>query len=142
MRQDPSIHDLVIRPITAIEGPDAQRWVALRETDHILRRFGQAEVVRISSRTFSNLRLRHRADEVWALIEGSVEFFWRDLREDSPTFEHTHQIACHKPTQVLVPFGVAFGVRTIDGASLLIRMSTHVDDSHDNDRVIPAGDIQ
>ena len=141
MHQDPPIHDLVIRPIPAIEDPHSQRWIALRETDYLLRRFGQVEVVRVSSRALSTLHLRHRADEVWALVEGAVEFTWRDMRENSPTFENTHQITCHMPTQVLVPFGVAFGTRAVDGAALLIRVSTHIDDSHESDRVIPVGDI-
>ncbi len=140
MHQDPPIHDLVLRPIASIDDPPAQRWIALRETDHILRRFGQAEVLRISPSASSTLRLRHRADEVWALIDGCVEFLWRDMREDSPTFGRTYQITCHEPTQVLVPFGVAFGARAIDEPALLIRVSTHVDDSQEGDRIIPVGD--
>jgi dTDP-4-dehydrorhamnose 3,5-epimerase len=140
MQQDPPIHDLIVRPIAVVEEPHAQRWIALRETDHILRRFGQAEVLRISPSAFSTLHLRRRADEVWMLIDGRVEFLWRDMREDSPTFGRTHQITCHEPTQVLVPFGVAFGTRAIDGPSLLIRVSTHADDPQERDRVIPAGD--
>jgi dTDP-4-dehydrorhamnose 3,5-epimerase len=139
MLQDPPIHDLVIRPIATTDDHHTQRWIALRETDHILRRFGQADVVRISPGAPSNLLVRHRADEVWVLIDGSVAFLWRDMREDSPTFERSHQTTCHEPTQVLVPFGVAFGIRAIKKPALLIRVSTHVDGSHEDDRVIPAG---
>lgn len=128
------IHDLFIRRISTIEEPNATRWLALRDTDHLLRRFGQAEVIHALPGPKTLLRLRKVADEVWALIEGQVEFVWHDLRQDSPTFDRWHCLTCDKPTLVLVPFGVAFGYRALADSASLLRLSTHPDGEHDGDQ--------
>jgi dTDP-4-dehydrorhamnose 3,5-epimerase-like enzyme len=93
-----------------------------------------AEVVRVEADMQPYLRLRSIADEVWVLIEGRVEFRWFDMRSDSPTNGAEHHFICEKATQVLAPFGVAFGYRPLDGPALLLRLATHADGLHDGDR--------
>ena len=105
------IHDLYIKNIPPIEETGAIRWPTLRDSDHILRRFGFAEVVRAHGP--SKLHIREVADEVWTLYEGRVEFHWHDLRQNSPTYDNQYHLICDRPTLVLVPFGVAFGYRVI-----------------------------
>ena len=134
MRDALPIHDLFIRRITAERNGSELRWVALQDGDHLLRRFGLAEVVRVEADFQPALRLRGAADEVWALIEGKVEFRWHDLRSDSPTNGVEHNIVCDTSTLVLAPFGVAFGYRPLDGPALLLRLATHAEGTHDDDR--------
>lgn len=131
------IHDLYIKPILLIEEPGKTRWPTLCDSDHILRRFGLAEVVRVRPEATTKLQVREIADEVWALIEGQIEFYWQDLRKNSPTYVRKHRLKCESPTLVLVPFGVAFGCRALDEAATLIRLATHADGTHDRDRQIP-----
>jgi hypothetical protein len=121
------IHDLFIRPLAQVEEPGITRWPALADSDSLLRRFGQAEVVRVSPDRAADLRLRRVADEVWALIEGTVEFAWLDLRPGSPSTGFRHQVTCARPTLVLAPFGVAFGMRALAGPALLLRLATHAE---------------
>jgi dTDP-4-dehydrorhamnose 3,5-epimerase-like enzyme len=131
------IHDLHIQSFEAITEPNATRWPALFDSNHILRRFGLAEVVRALPGQNSLLRLREIADEVWALIDGHVEFVWHDRRRDSPTFNNWHHLVCDQPTRVLVPFGVAFGCRALNNSATLLRLATHADGVHDNDQEFP-----
>jgi len=128
------IHDLFIRRIPAERDGSEQRWIALQDGDHLLRRFGLAEVVRVEADLQPAMRLREAADEVWALIEGKVEFRWHDHRSDSPTSGVEHRIVCDTSTLVLSPFGVAFGFRPLGGPALLLRLATHAEGSHDGDR--------
>jgi dTDP-4-dehydrorhamnose 3,5-epimerase-like enzyme len=127
------IHDLFIQSIPAEQDGNLTRWLAIRDRDHLLRRFGMAEVVRVEPNTRSTLRIRSVADEVWILIEGKVNFFWLDQREGSPTLNHQHHLIPDQPTLVLVPFGVAFGYSTMDAPALLLRIATHADGEHEGD---------
>ncbi len=131
------IHDLFIRQISIKQEQSETRWTALQDGDHLLRRFGLAELVRAQSGAKPSLQVRSVADEVWALIEGQVEFRWHDLREDSPTQGEEHRITCSEPTLVLAPFGVAFGFRALEGSALLLRLATHAEGTHDGDQQLP-----
>jgi dTDP-4-dehydrorhamnose 3,5-epimerase-like enzyme len=131
------IHDLFIRELTSEETEGLTKFHVLRADDHILRRFGQVQVFRKSPRRSETLCLREVADEVWALIEGKVEFTWHDLRQDSPTHDNRHRLRTETPTLVLAPFGVAFGCRALEDTALLIRLSTHAEGAHSGDREIP-----
>lgn len=122
------IHDLFIRPLQAEHDPEGWRLEVLRYSDHLLRRFGLAEVVFLKSAQVRPARLRIMADEVWALIEGSVEFSWHDQRSSSPTRGANYQLRCDEPTLVLAPFGVEFEVRAVDGPAQLLRLATHESD--------------
>jgi dTDP-4-dehydrorhamnose 3,5-epimerase-like enzyme len=135
MLQQIPIHDLFIRPITPVEDPNAIRWPALRDKDHLLRRFGQVEVIRAFPGKVATMTVRQVADEIWALIEGQVEWNWHDLRRTSPTYDHQYTLICDQPVLVLVPFGVAFGYRPIEDPALLLRLTTHAED--ENQEVSP-----
>jgi len=135
----PPIPDLFCRPLERREADGVFRWPALRDTDPLLHRFGLAEVVRVMPAAVPRLRCRVAADEVWALIEGRVEFLWQDLRPGSPSHGRKHRLTADTPLLVLAPFGVAFGLRAIDGPALLLRLATHADDDPEasGDRELP-----
>jgi len=131
------IHDLYIRELALEETEGLTKFHVLSDEDHLLRRFGQVQVIRKSPGRNEILYLREVADEVWALIEGKVEFAWHDLRQDSPTQDHWHHLHTETPTLILAPFGVAFGCRALEDSALLIRLCTHAEGVHSGDREIP-----
>ncbi len=137
MKETKPIHDLYIRELTLEETNGLTKFHVLRDDDHLLRRFGQVQVIRKSPGRSETLCLREVADDVWALIEGEVEFAWHDLRRDSPSQDHWHHLRSETPTLVLAPFGVAFGCRALENPALLIRLSTHAESVHSGDREIP-----
>lgn len=131
------IHDLYIRMFSPVTEPNIIRWPALSDHDHLLRRFGQAEVVRVLPGHKSMLRVREVADEVWILIEGEIEFIWHDRRRDSPSYDQVHRLKGIQPTLMLVPYGVAFGYRALNGPATLLRLATHADGEHALDQEFP-----
>ena len=137
LKETRPIHDLYIRELTVEETERLTKFNVLSEEDHLLRRFGQVQVIRKSPGRDEPLCLREVADEVWALIEGQVEFAWHDLRLGSPTHDHWQRFRTEAPTLVLAPFGVAFGCRALENPALIIRLSTHIEGEHPGDREIP-----
>lgn len=125
MIENPPIRDLFIRPLEASREHGVTRWLALKDTDHLLRRFGEAEIIRLEPGHPIALTLRPVVDEAWAILEGVVEVLWHDLRPRSPTNGVRYQTALRRPTLLLAPFGVAFGARALEGAALLARFATH-----------------
>lgn len=138
--EKPPINDLFYRRVQTIEAAGLKRLLALSESDHLLRRFGQVQIIRINPDADVQMRLREVADEIWVLIDGRVEFIWQDLRKDSPSFNRMFHLECVEPTLVLVPFGVAFGQRPLGKPATLLRLSTHVDGQHDGDVAFAAQD--
>jgi hypothetical protein len=140
---DPSlpIHDLFIKSLQFERKEDHQRMVLLRFQDHLLRRFGALELLQLEPHSTTHLQVRAVADEAWALVEGKVEFVWWDLRSGSPTADCTHRLTTSRPTLVLAPFGVAFGVRALERPCTLMRVSTHVEGEHDDDRTLQWEDL-
>lgn len=136
MQPQTAIHDVYIRELSASPEPGIQRVTILVDHDHLLRRFGLSEAVWLASGETTGLRVRAVADELWALLEGSVEFVWHDLRAGSPTRDLWHRLVCAQPTLVLAPFGVAFGARGLAERSLLLRLATHAEADPD-DALIP-----
>ena len=125
----PGIHDLVALRLPARPlGQGADRRTALSYSDHLLRRFGQADIVHLVRGARLEKKEEETADEVWALIEGEATFEWEDRRSSSPTSGRKASLAAQEPITVLVPFGVAFRVTAGDGAAILLRLSTHADD--------------
>jgi hypothetical protein len=123
------IHDLVslrlpARPI----GGGVEQRTALSYSDHLLRRFGQADIVHLEHGGRLEKKEEETADEVWALIEGEATFEWEDRRSSSPTSGGKASLAAREPIAVLVPFGVAFRVTAGNGAAILLRLSTDADD--------------
>jgi hypothetical protein len=139
MSESLPIPDLFIRPLHPDLSEGHTRMTALRDDDHLLRRFGLAEVVRLCPTQELHLRLRSVADEVWALIEGAAEFHWQDRRPDSHAHGASHLLRAQQPHLVLAPAGVAFGVRALDQPALLLRLATHADNdpSSADDRTVP-----
>lgn len=119
------IHDLFIRPLHIEQDSSGATLDVIRYSDHLLRRFGFAEIVFLESDQVRPAELRNLADEIWALVEGNAQFKWLDRRSSSPTCDATYQLDCDQPTLVLVPFGVEFTVQAVSGSAQLLRLSTH-----------------
>lgn len=126
------IHDLYVRQLEPRAQGDLQLLPLLRYSDHLLRRFGLAELHRLRRQGERPPQVRAVADEVWALVSGSVRFIWRDQRESSPTRGAHYELTCDRPTLVLAPFGVAFGFRALEGPAELVRLATHEDEPADD----------
>jgi dTDP-4-dehydrorhamnose 3,5-epimerase-like enzyme len=139
MSSDFPISDLYLFPLQLDEG----QLALLRRDDHLLRRFGQAEVRRFKAGVQSPFKLRAVADEVWTPLHGVAQFTLIDLRPASPSENQSLEITldAEQPQALLVPFGVACSIATQDGAELL-RLTTHADGDHAEDRVISREDLQ
>ncbi|MGH2620159.1 MAG: hypothetical protein ACRDHG_06255 [Anaerolineales bacterium] len=122
------IHDLYIRALERRGTPSGSTLNVLRYSDHLLRRFGLAEFHVLADGQQRLSAARPVADEVWALVRGEVEFDWEDQRENSPTSGHTYQLRAGQPTVVLVPFGVAFRIRSLNGEAALVRLASEEDE--------------
>jgi hypothetical protein len=136
-----AIHDVVARPLVRLPSERGEAWPLLRFEDHLLRRFGLAELVRIEPESSPEMRARPAADEIWVLTEGRAEFAWRDLRPGSPSEGREDRLTCDVPTLVLAPFGVAFGCRALGGRATLVRFATHPEAEGEEIRVLPWGDV-
>jgi len=119
------IRDLFIRPLETTRELGVTRWLAFKDTDHLLRRLGEAEIIRLMPGHPIALTLRPVVDEAWAVLEGVVDVLWHDLRPRSPTNGVRYQATLRRPALLLAPFGVAFGARALEGAVLLARFATH-----------------
>lgn len=100
--------------------------VLLSESDHLLRRFGQLEVIDLAAGTQSDFQLRGEADRFLFAIEGDCRVELIDLREASPTrgARASLALAAAAPQGVLVPFGVACRLQA-DAACRLVALATH-----------------
>jgi mannose-6-phosphate isomerase-like protein (cupin superfamily) len=116
------VHDALVTPL-ALGGSGVH--AVLSFDDHLLRRFGAAQVVRLDAGDrFRALRVT--ADEVWVLLEGAAEVRLEDTRPDSPTHDVRQAVALDAPTRLLVPFGVRFEVEARPRA-VLLRFMTHTE---------------
>ncbi len=120
-----NIHDVWIRELSLDRTAYGDRILALRFDDHLLRRFGSLEIIKLAPHSMTEPLLRDEADEVWVLVEGSVQCTWRDTREASPTTGDKMVCNLAQPAQIFVPFGVAFAVQTNDTGAVLLRAATH-----------------
>jgi hypothetical protein len=118
----PRIHDALL---TSLASDEAGRLAVVAFEDHLLRRFGRAEILRLRpGEGFAVLRVM--ADEVWTLIEGSAQLELEDTRAASPTTGARHSTKMDTPARLLLPFGVRLHVRATSPA-LLLRIMTHSD---------------
>lgn len=117
------IHDLVIDRLAAHSSETGWSLEALRYEDPLLHRIGLIEVVRLAPEARTPFRLRARADEVWILFEGEVQFQWHDFRDDSPTQGENQEHSAADPTRVLMPFGVGFGGEAGSAGARLLRVA-------------------
>jgi hypothetical protein len=119
------IHDLFIRPIEQRQLPYGRLLGLLGHDEHLLRRFGCAEWVRIDAGQTRPLLWRQLADELWAVLSGTAEVEWVDRREGSPTHDASIRLRLSEPTLLLVPFGVAFEIGAPDGPVTAVRFQSH-----------------
>lgn len=122
-------------------GRKAGRLVLLREADHLLRRFGQLEILDLAPGERTDFTLRSEADRFLFPADGSVTATLLDLRETSPSKNARAEFAlsASDPHGLLVPFGVACSLSATEAARLIV-LSTH-SASHPDDRSITADEI-
>jgi dTDP-4-dehydrorhamnose 3,5-epimerase-like enzyme len=131
-----TIRDLLIEPLASTNDGTDSILTMLSFNDHLLRRFGQLDLVRKDPGHLTQLRMRSVADEIWVLIEGKVRCLCRDLRQGSPSEGTEVQYEISAPTRLLIPFGVAFGWQALRQPALLLRCATHQDGDHQDDQTI------
>jgi dTDP-4-dehydrorhamnose 3,5-epimerase len=133
------IHDVHLLPLKS----DGNRLVVLRDDDHLLRRFGQAEVRLLAAGSRTDFVIRAEADEVWAPLEGRAEFTLVDTRPGSPSENQSVIVVAdaQTPQALLIPFGVAYSIVAESGARLL-RIATHEDGAHPEDQLRPYGSFK
>ena len=122
-----SIHDLWVQPLPTSRSTSVTRWKLPEGLAPWLRRYGEAEVIRMAAGAHLAPRVRSVADEVWALLDGEVDVVMQDGREESPTRGARVHLHLSEPTLVLVPFGVQSEVSSLGARSWIVRMATHTD---------------
>ena len=114
---------------------DHGRLKILGENDHLLRRFGQIDVARLSPHEPRETLRESGADEIWVLMGGEANVVLTDLRADSPTKTQFEKVQLHKgnPQAVVIPFGVkALVFAQVE--STLLRITSHADDLTPHDK--------
>ena len=127
-----TISDAVMISLSKSEG----KLSVLKESDHLLRRFGQVDVLFVEDGGMISVH-REAADEIWSVISGSAVFELEDRRDGSPTEGETDLIKMsdEAPRALLIPFGVAFQIAS-ENQGVLIRISTHEDTIYKNDLIV------
>ncbi|MBX3045763.1 MAG: dTDP-4-dehydrorhamnose 3,5-epimerase family protein [Anaerolineales bacterium] len=121
MSQQPPIPDMHIIPLQA--APEGV--VLLRETDHVLRRFGELALQTLPAGSQGAYSLRAEADRVLFVIDGGVDARLLDLRPQSPSHGVHTSIQLQASAQaLLVPFGVACSLAA-PAAARVLWLSTH-----------------
>ena len=110
--------------------------VVLSEDDHLLRRFGQVDVLRFEQDSKLTTHRQEGADEIWAIFSGAVELVLTDMREESPTNQTKMEISLAEeiPRGVLIPFGVNAELYCRQ-PGLLIRLTSHADGLFPGDQI-------
>lgn len=119
------IHDIWVQPLPTVRSDGGTHWKLPEGLAPWLRRYGEAEVVRMASGASLGPRVRRVADEVWALLDGEVDVDLVDERDNSPTRGGSLHIHLSEPTLVLVPFGVQGRLSSPSLRSWIVRMATH-----------------
>ncbi len=125
-------------PLTVADG----HWTLLRDNDHLLRRFGQLDLLDLSAGQETDFELRAEADRFLFAINGRAEARLLDLRSGSPSLGSRVTVALdtENPQGLLLPFGVACGFNSPVSARLII-LSTH-SETHAGDRKATAEELQ
>jgi len=128
-----SIPDVFLFEVERKDG----RFILLRDNDHLLRRFGQAEFRELRAGENTPFTLRVVADEIWSVVIGQASLSLIDRREGSPTKNHVMKLTLsgEEPQSVLVPFGVAFAFTAIEDAQM-VRLATHRDQEHSQEETL------
>lgn len=132
------IADMHVFPLTR----EAGRLTLLRNSDHLLRRFGQLDMLDLAAGQRSDLAIRGEADRFLFAIDGRLKIAMLDVRTASPTFGARAELSlsAEQPQGVLVPFGVACLVAATTQARL-IQLSTH-SEPHPADRAPSADELK
>ena len=117
------------------------RLVVLGENDHLLRRYGQVDVIKLEPGIPLETIRASGADEIWTLLEAEANLRLADLREESPTLDEMLEITLsgENPQAVLIPFGVGAQISTRVGA-MLLRVTSHADELFLDDRIFQPGE--
>jgi len=117
----------------------ANRIILNSDLGHLLRRLGQVEVRKVLEQDGNEFTLRAVADDVWIPLDGSMDIILVDRRPGSPTEDMSLKINLDVEDEqgILIPFGVAYSIVSMPDAQML-RLSTHRDESHDEDQLISA----
>jgi len=128
------IADMHIFPLALAAG----RLTLLRNSDHLLRRFGQLDLLEIAAGQRLDLPVRGEADCFLFPVSGAVNAALLDLRPSSPSQGAKVAVAlsADEPKGLLVPFGVACSLQA-ESQAVLIQLSTH-SEAHSADRAISA----
>jgi len=114
----------------------------LREKDHLLRRFGQLELMDLAAGKQTEFALRAEADRFLFVTSGRARVQLIDLRAGSPSQGvHTSLLLDEaEPRGLLVPFGVACAIYAEVDARLIV-LSTH-SEVHPEDRAATPDELQ
>jgi hypothetical protein len=141
MNFENKISDLLIKSLPDQELPGGTLRTLLQFDDHLLRRFGRMDLIDLHPEGELEPVLRQAADEIWIIVRGEVEGFWKDQRPNSPTFglHEKHRLQAH--SLALLPFGVAFACRAGSAGCLLLRVMTHAFDPAGEASIIAREDL-
>lgn len=131
-----AIPDCILMPLST----DSDSWVLLSEEQHLLRRFGEVELVSGGQRM--TYRARSRADEILIAISGHCSVELVDIRRDSPTrtVHEAVMLAAEVHKSLLIPNGVAYRIRGEQNCRL-VRITTHANQGTDSAFEIPEAEI-
>jgi hypothetical protein len=138
MPNQPAISDMHIFPLTV----SGMRWTLLRESDHLLRSFGQLDLFDMKAAQETDFELRAEADRFLFAINGRAEARLLDLRSGSPSLGSRVTVALdtEELQGLLLPFGVACALYAPIDARLII-LSTH-SEPHVEDRKASTEELQ
>jgi hypothetical protein len=116
------IADMYVFPLKRQAG----RVSLLRENDHLLRRFGELELIDLASGEVTAFTSRAEADRFLFPISGEFSANLVDLRVNSPSRGRRNEILVRadEPLGILIPWGVACSLSSNVGARLIV-LSTH-----------------
>ncbi|MEX1071774.1 MAG: hypothetical protein WEC37_04025 [Anaerolineales bacterium] len=138
MPNQPAISDMHVFPLTVAGGT----WTLLRDNDHLLRRFGQLDLLDMTTGQETDFELRAEADRFLFAINGRAEARLLDLRPGSPSLgtRITVVLDTEDPQGLLLPFGVACALYATTDFRLII-LSTH-SETHAEDRKATTAELQ
>ncbi len=130
MPSEYAIADMHVFPLQRQQG----QLTLLRNSDHLLRRFGQLDVIDIKAGQQTDYTVRAEADRFLFVMDGAAELSLFDMRTQSPSNGERVALSlkAHDPKGVLVPFGVACMLAASADArviSLSTHSETHTQDS-------------
>lgn len=122
MPADTPITDLLVLPLQPEEGG----LTLLSNQQHLLRRFGQLQLLELAPGQRSAASLKGEADRFYFVIAGEARIALEDLREHSPSRGAKDEVtlAAEQPQGLLAPFGVAVRLSSERGARVIV-VSTH-----------------